>query len=141
MLAWTFYAQPLGCLTAGVISISVLASHRGAIPMVLRDSTCDQQCRQALDRSWRSIIGVRVIFAIIAFYFRRTIPESPRYTADVLGRPKEAIGDADLFMVIASRHPPLSPPPIQALVYQSGPALGQTLPPDSAKALQSLVTS
>jgi hypothetical protein len=105
MLAWTFYAQPLGYLTAAIVSIMVLASHRDAVPWDLKNRTCDQHCRQALDRSWRSIIGVGAIFAIIAFWFRRTTPESPRYTADVLGRPNEAREDVDLFLAIASSQP------------------------------------
>jgi len=36
-----------------------------------------------LDRSWRILIGLGCVPAVIALYFRLSIPETPRFTLDV----------------------------------------------------------
>lgn len=132
MLASTFYAQPLGYLTAAIISIIVLASYQDVLPSDIKDRTCNHDCRQALDRSWRIIIGIGAIFAIIAFWFRRTIPESPRYTAFVLGRPDDASEDVDLFFGIVSRRPRATP---------SRPSPNTNAPPPPHLAEQDLMSA
>ncbi|CAB4403974.1 unnamed protein product [Rhizophagus irregularis] len=45
---------------------------------------------QNLDYVWRIIIGVGIIPATIALYFRLTIPETPRFTIDVQGNVDKA---------------------------------------------------
>ena len=93
MLACVFYAQPLGYLAASVMTVIVVSAYRQHIPMDITNRTCNQDCRVALDKSWRIITGVGVIPIFIAIYFRRTIPESTWYTADVLNRPDDAVHD------------------------------------------------
>lgn len=93
MISWVFYAQPLGYLFAGLVTLMVLSSHRGSIPNNPETTYCNESCHQALDNCWRIIVGIGAIPALIAVAFRRTIPESPLYTADVLNRPREAKDD------------------------------------------------
>lgn len=93
MIASVFYAQPLGYLFAGLVTLMVLHSHRHHIPNDPLTTSCDEHCHQALDNCWRIIVGIGVIPALIAVGFRRTIPESPLFTADVLNRPTEARDD------------------------------------------------
>ncbi len=93
MLATVFYMQPLGYLTASLVTLVVTLAYRNSIPSDLSTTTCDDSCRRGLDRCWRIIIAFGAIPALAAIYFRRTIPESPLYTADVLNRPEEAEND------------------------------------------------
>jgi hypothetical protein len=50
-------------------------------------------CMQAVVRSWRIIIGIGAAPALIAVLFRRSIPESPMFTADVLNQPEGGLAD------------------------------------------------
>ncbi|KAH9207506.1 major facilitator superfamily domain-containing protein [Leptodontidium sp. 2 PMI_412] len=93
MLATVFYMQPVGYLLATLVTLGVTRQHRANIPMDLAIATCDNSCIHAVDRSWRIIIGVGAIPAVIAIFFRRKIPESPLYTADVINQLEGAIED------------------------------------------------
>ncbi|RGB36206.1 major facilitator superfamily domain-containing protein [Rhizophagus diaphanus] len=75
MMASVFAMQGFGILFAGVVSLVTLLAFR---PLILSNS-------QNLDYVWRIIIGVGIIPATIALYFRLTIPETPRFTIDVQG--------------------------------------------------------
>ncbi|MGC8704942.1 MAG: MFS transporter [Athalassotoga sp.] len=50
------------------------------------------------DLSWRIMLGIGAIPALMVIYLRRKIPESPRYTAQVLGDRKKALEDVGKFM-------------------------------------------
>lgn len=36
-----------------------------------------------IDRTWRILLGLGCIPAVVALYFRLTIPETPRFTMDI----------------------------------------------------------
>jgi MFS transporter, PHS family, inorganic phosphate transporter len=92
MLATVFFCQPIGQLLGMIVSLVVItASHK----WISTDSeVCESdQCIQTLDRAWRWIVGFGSIPALIALFFRLTIPESPRYLLDVVGAVKSASKD------------------------------------------------
>ncbi|PKY56111.1 phosphate:H+ symporter [Rhizophagus irregularis] len=80
MMAAVFAMQGFGILFAGVVSLVTLLAFR---PLILSNS-------QNLDYVWRIIIGIGIIPATIALYFRLTIPETPRFTIDVQGNVDKA---------------------------------------------------
>lgn len=51
-----------------------------------------------MDQAWRLIIGIGCVPAVIALYFRLTIPETPRYTMDVERNIKQASQDVDAYI-------------------------------------------
>lgn len=52
----------------------------------------------ATDKIWRIIVGFGTVPAVIALYFRLTIPETPRYTIDI-GRDIEgAVADSSAYL-------------------------------------------
>lgn len=85
MLTLVFACQPLGQLAAALVALIAAARQRNGIPEDATQFTCgaDIGCTRTLDSIWRWIIGVGVIPAVIALWFRLTIIESPRYIADV----------------------------------------------------------
>ena len=101
MLTWVFYMQPLGYLLAAVVTLAVTRQYRNSIPMDVSDGNCDAECIRALDRCWRTIIGVGAVPALIAVFFRRSIPESPLYTADVINQP---LGAKEDFVLLSGRN-------------------------------------
>jgi MFS transporter, PHS family, inorganic phosphate transporter len=89
MLASVFLCQPIGQLLGMVVSLVTITASRKWIP---RDSeVCmTDECIRALDSSWRWTVGFGSIPAVIALFFRLTIPESPRYLLDIVGAIKSA---------------------------------------------------
>jgi PHS family inorganic phosphate transporter-like MFS transporter len=73
MIAAVFAMQGVGILLAAVVA---------AITMVIFRSSIERDPFM-LDYVWRLIVGFGCIPACISLYYRLTIPESPRYTADV----------------------------------------------------------
>jgi PHS family inorganic phosphate transporter-like MFS transporter len=99
MLSWVFFAQPVGQLLANVLSLAAVEAYK---PWIEKDRPAcredDLECFRAIDRLWRLVIGIGVVPAVIALVFRFTIPESPRYTLDILQNTKETLQDtADYF--------------------------------------------
>lgn len=100
MVGAVFSMQGLGQLTAAVVALIVAAGFRGSYINITDASLCDFDCRVAADRSWRIIVGVGVVPACIALYYRITIPETPRYTFDVQLDVEKA--DADIRAYVSS---------------------------------------
>ena len=94
MLSWVFFAQPMGQLLANVLSLAAVEAYRPWIeqehPACKSD---DLECFRAIDRLWRLCIGIGIVPAVIALAFRFTIPESPRYTLDILQNTKSTFED------------------------------------------------
>jgi PHS family inorganic phosphate transporter-like MFS transporter len=82
-----FFCQPLGQLAATIVALIAVARQRDGIAGYAVANCSDPiggaACAGTLDSIWRWVIGVGVIPAFIALWFRLTIIESPRYTADV----------------------------------------------------------
>ena len=79
MIASVFAAQGLGAFTAALVSVLCTTGFKNSLDLIV----CDVQCRLALDMSWRIVYGIGILPALIALYFRLTIPETIRYTLDV----------------------------------------------------------
>lgn len=110
MLTLVFACQPLGQLAASLVSLAAVSQQRGGIPS---DSTvhtdlaaqiCNDECKRTLDSVWRWIIGVGVIPAVIALWFRLTIIESPRYTADVGQDSRKAASELNQYLLMQTQH-------------------------------------
>ncbi|KAF9910068.1 Inorganic phosphate transporter pho84 [Linnemannia zychae] len=73
MMAAVFAMQGFGYLTTGLVAVILLAAFKSSI---IADPT-------NLDYVWRILIGFGCIPALVAVYFRLTIPETPRYVLDI----------------------------------------------------------
>lgn len=109
MLTLVFACQPLGQLAATLVSFIAIVRQRNGIPSDSTVSTndaaqnCNEECLRTLDSIWRWIIGVGVIPAVIALWFRLTIIESPRYTADVGQDSKKAASELHRYLFLQAQ--------------------------------------
>ncbi|KAK2858396.1 hypothetical protein FQN49_004782 [Arthroderma sp. PD_2] len=102
MISTVFYMQPCGYLAATLVALIAIVGHRGSIPQTIPTRVEDivscmdnPECRRAMDSVWRWVIGIGAVPSAIAIFFRFSIPESPRYTMEVLNRPDEALEDVN----------------------------------------------
>jgi MFS transporter, PHS family, inorganic phosphate transporter len=96
MLASVFFCQPLGQLLGMIVSLVVLTAYRDQIPT--DSETCTTpECIRALDGAWRWIVGFGSIPAVVALFFRLTIPESPHYLLDIVGAVKSASHNTQVY--------------------------------------------
>jgi len=79
MMAAMFSAQGLGAFCSAFASFICVTGFRNS----LQSNICDDDCRLALDKSWRIVYGMGIVPAVIALYFRLKFPESIRWTLDV----------------------------------------------------------
>ncbi|CZT47243.1 related to high-affinity phosphate permease, phosphate-repressible [Rhynchosporium secalis] len=106
MLTLVFACQPLGQLAASLVSMIAIVRQRSSIPKGstaythLAPQNCNEECKRTIDSVWRWIIGVGVIPAVIALWFRLTIIESPRYTADVGQDSKKAASELHRYLLM-----------------------------------------
>ncbi|XMA19390.1 hypothetical protein WAI453_012181 [Rhynchosporium graminicola] len=106
MLTLVFACQPLGQLAASLVSMIAIFRQRNSIPKGstaythLAPQNCNEECKITIDSVWRWIIGVGVIPAVIALWFRLTIIESPRYTADVGQDSKKAASELHRYLLM-----------------------------------------
>jgi len=82
MMGAVFAMQGIGQLGAAMCALVVTVAFKDKLVGKPIDA-CDAQCKTAVDRMWRIIIGFGAVPACIALYYRLTIPETPRYTFDV----------------------------------------------------------
>ncbi|KAG0307361.1 Inorganic phosphate transporter pho84 [Dissophora globulifera] len=73
MMAAVFAMQGFGYLTTGIVAVILLAAFKTSI---IANT-------QNLDYVWRILIGFGCLPALVAVYFRLTIPETPRYVLDI----------------------------------------------------------
>jgi PHS family inorganic phosphate transporter-like MFS transporter len=106
MLSWVFFAQPVGQLLANVLSLAAVESYK---PWIEKNAqSCrpdDLECFRAIDRLWRLVVGIGIVPALIALVFRFTIPESPRYTLDILQNTKGTLEDTANFFGAPETNP------------------------------------
>lgn len=60
-----FMCQPLGQLAATLVTLIVVASQHNGIPTDAMPNHCNAKCLKTMDSTWRWIIGVGVIPAVI----------------------------------------------------------------------------
>lgn len=96
MLASVFLCQPIGQLLGMLVSLVVMTISSDRLP---RDSEICQtdECIRTVDSAWRSIVGFGSVPALVALFFRLTIPESPRYLLDVVGAVKSASEETQVY--------------------------------------------
>jgi PHS family inorganic phosphate transporter-like MFS transporter len=106
MLSWVFFAQPVGQLLANVLSLAAVESYK---PWIEKNTqSCrpeDLECFRAIDRLWRLVVGLGIVPALVALLFRFTIPESPRYTLDILQNTKSTLEDTANFFGASETNP------------------------------------
>jgi PHS family inorganic phosphate transporter-like MFS transporter len=93
MLAAVFAMQGIGILIGGLVFVITLRCMQSPI---LFDW-------QNLDYVWRIALGFGAIPGLIAVYFRLTIPETPRYTVDVVGDAEKAERDVEKVLMLNER--------------------------------------
>ena len=82
MMGAVFAMQGIGQLGAALCALAVTVAFKGKLAGQQVDA-CDIECKIAVDRMWRIIVGFGAVPACITLYYRLTIPETPRYTFDV----------------------------------------------------------
>ena len=90
MTAAAFAASGAGQLGLAIVFFCCIVGFR----QPLMDSSCDVQCQVALDKVWRIVIGLGLVPAIVALYIRLIVPETVRFTLDVVGEERAAAADA-----------------------------------------------
>ncbi|KAI0035406.1 phosphate permease [Vararia minispora EC-137] len=76
LMTAVFAFQGWGNLASAIVSVVVIAAFR---QQIIHDTTD----LRGVDIAWRLIVGLGIIPACVALYFRLTIPETPRFTMDV----------------------------------------------------------
>lgn len=76
MMAGVFSMQGIGQLLAAVVALIVTVAFKRSFTGVADMSDCDYECQIAADRCWRIIVGVGALPAVVALYYRLTIPET-----------------------------------------------------------------
>ncbi|EJT98359.1 phosphate transporter [Dacryopinax primogenitus] len=89
MMCAVFAMQGFGNFTAAVVATVVVVAYK---PYILSSGP------QAVDYTWRLLIGLGCVPAVIALYFRLTIPETPRYTMDIERNVLQASVDVEQFL-------------------------------------------
>jgi PHS family inorganic phosphate transporter-like MFS transporter len=89
MLAAVFAMQSFSRLLAFAISLGVVKDSNLASLALGSDTS-----KLVVDRAWRLTIGLGVIPAAIAIILRLTIPETPRYYADIMKDLRKAVKTA-----------------------------------------------
>ncbi|KAJ3243716.1 phosphate transporter [Chytriomyces hyalinus] len=89
MLSAVFAMQGIGIMVGGLVYMATLAAFKSQI----------QTDYTTLDIVWRIALGFGAVPALGAVYFRMTIPETPRFTVDVIGDTHKA--DSDVARVLA----------------------------------------
>ena len=96
MMASVFANQGFGQLTAALVSFITTVAFKDAISTP--SNQCGDECQSALGKSWRILYGLGIVPAVVALYFRLTIPESIRYTLDVENDEVAAVADAEYYV-------------------------------------------
>lgn len=98
MMGAVFAMQGIGQLAAALIAFISTVAFKEQLKPAQTFATCDGDCKQAVDRIWRIVIGFGAVPACIALYYRLTIPETPRYTFDVARDVEKAAADSEAFL-------------------------------------------
>ncbi|KAG9312571.1 major facilitator superfamily domain-containing protein [Chiua virens] len=86
MMTAVFASQGLGQLAASLVGLVVVVAFKEDI----------QHATTGVDYAWRLLIGLGCIPAVIALYFRLTVPETPRFTMDIKRHVRLASHDIEI---------------------------------------------
>jgi len=92
MMGAVFAMQGIGQLTAAIVALIVLACFKGAI----------NHDPLNVDYVWRLCVGLGCVPAVLGAYARSKLPESPRFTAQVMGDVSQA--NRDIEAVLSNKH-------------------------------------
>ena len=91
MLASVFMCQGLGSVASALAPFILVSAYKHPILSSIEAQNGNESA--FIDAMWRIIIGLGVIPSAIALYFRLTIPETFRFTAEVRRNITEATRD------------------------------------------------
>ncbi|KAF7563702.1 hypothetical protein G7046_g390 [Stylonectria norvegica] len=98
MMGAVFAMQGFGQLAAALVMMFVTLGFKSQLEGAASVATCTGGCAVAVDKMWRTLIGMGAVPACIALYYRLTIPETPRYTFDVARDVEKADDDVKAYM-------------------------------------------
>ncbi|KAF2108188.1 major facilitator superfamily domain-containing protein [Lophiotrema nucula] len=98
MMAAVFSMQGLGQLGGAVVMVCLVSGFRDTLEGAASYATCTGHCAVVVDKMWRTLIGMGIVPATIALYYRLTIPETPRYTFDVARDVEKANEDVKTYV-------------------------------------------
>jgi MFS transporter, PHS family, inorganic phosphate transporter len=84
MMGSVFAMQGIGQFAAAIVALVVTAGFKESLMTAKTVAVCSGVCLIAVDKMWRVVIGFGAVPACVALYYRLTIPETPRYTFDVV---------------------------------------------------------
>ncbi|KNG44215.1 phosphate:h+ symporter [Stemphylium lycopersici] len=94
IIAAVFAMQGLGQLAAALVTLIVVVIYKEALVTIAGVGECVGSCATHVDKMWRIIIAFGGIPGWFALYYRLTVPETPRYTFDVMYDVEKASVDA-----------------------------------------------
>ena len=97
MISAVFAMQGIGQFAAAMLMLIVVAVFRKHLVTAQTVSDCSGACIESVDKMWRIILAFGGIPGWFALYYRLTIPETPRYTFDVLLDVEKATADANRY--------------------------------------------
>jgi PHS family inorganic phosphate transporter-like MFS transporter len=89
LMTAVFAAQGFGNFTAALVAYIVTVAYKSKL---IRDPANNLQ---TIDYMWRLLIGMGCVPAVVALYFRLTIPETPRFTMDIERNIQQASRDIE----------------------------------------------
>lgn len=98
MMGAVFAMQGFGQLGGALVMLCLVAGFKDTLSGAKGYADCDGQCSIAVDKMWRALIGIGIVPACIALYYRLTIPETPRYTFDVARDVEKANADTNQYL-------------------------------------------
>jgi len=98
MMGAVFAMQGFGQLGGALVMLCLVAGFKDTLSSASGYDTCTGDCQVAVDKMWRALIGIGIVPACIALYYRLTIPETPRYTFDVARDVEKANVDAQQYL-------------------------------------------
>ncbi|CAG7974059.1 unnamed protein product [Penicillium salamii] len=104
MMGAVFAMQGLGQFAAAIMALIVTAGFKEILQTAKDGGHCTGECRIAVDKMWRIVIGIGAVPACFALYFRLTIPETPRFTFDVTRDHVKAESDVRAYLKGRSGH-------------------------------------
>ncbi|KAF2018094.1 inorganic phosphate transporter 1-6 /Pi cotransporter [Aaosphaeria arxii CBS 175.79] len=98
MMGAVFAMQGFGQLGGALVMLILTSGFKGSLVQAKDYASCTGNCQLAVDKMWRALIGLGIVPAAIALYYRLTIPETPRYTFDVARDVEQANADVNTYI-------------------------------------------
>ncbi|GJP37665.1 hypothetical protein CLOM_g22102 [Closterium sp. NIES-68] len=92
-IAAVFAMQGMGILAAALFTMAIGSIFNAAFPSPPFDEGATASVPPEADFAWRIVLAAGAVPAALTFYFRMTMPETPRFTALVQRNAKQAARD------------------------------------------------